>query len=221
MNNTQETIRRAGILFILMGPTGSGKTTLCDKLVSEFSANLQYSVSATSRMPRPGEVQGKSYHFLKQDDFITKREAGEFFEWEETHGNLYGTLNSSLVSGINAGMDLLFQVDIRGALKFKRQFPNNTVTVFLVPPKFEVMKQRLASRGTTDSQELAKRFTTAKSEYESLLDSHGSPDTIDYLVVNSEIEATYDRVRAIVMAERARYQRMEKVSIEQFCEVSV
>ncbi len=220
MKNTQEVIRRSGILFIVMGPTGSGKTTLCDRLVQEFSSNLRYSVSVTSRMPRPGEIQGASYHFVTRAEFIQKREAGEFFESEETHGNFYGTLKSSLISGINAGMDLLFQVDIRGALNFKRQFPDNTVTIFLVPPEFEVMQQRLKDRGTTDPLELKKRFETAKAEYEALLAAHKCPDTIDYLVVNSDIDVAYDGIRSIVMAERSRYHRMEKKAVEKFCEVS-
>jgi guanylate kinase len=221
MEDTQNQIRRGGILFILMGPTGSGKTTLCDRLVQEFSADLKYSVSVTSRSPRPGEVDGTSYHFLSRESFLKRREAGEFFEWEETHGNLYGTLQSSLIDGINTGKDLLFQVDIRGALNFKRQFPKNTVTIFLVPPKFEVMRERLKARGTTDPVELERRFKTAQSEYEALLDSHTSPVDIDYVVVNSAIDVAYDRVRAIVMAERARYHRMEKDSVGAFCEVSV
>lgn len=221
MEDTQNQIRRGGILFILMGPTGSGKTTLCDRLVQEFTADLKYSVSATSRTPRSGEINGKSYHFLSREAFVEKRSNGEFFEWEETHGNLYGTLQSSLLEGINTGKDLLFQVDIKGALNFKRQFPKNTVTVFLVPPQFEVMQERLKARGTTDPVELGRRFKTAKAEYQALLDSHASPVDIDYVVVNSTIDAAYDRVRAIVMAERARYHRMEKESVATFCEVSV
>jgi guanylate kinase len=220
MKNTQDVIRRSGILFIVMGPTGSGKTTLCDRLVQEFSSNLRYSVSVTSRMPRPGEIQGASYHFVTREKFVEKRETGEFFEWEETHGNLYGTLKSSLMAGIDAGVDLLFQVDIRGALNFKKQFPDNAVTIFLVPPEFEVMQQRLKARGTTDPLELAKRFKTAKAEYEALLASHKCWDTIDYLVVNSDIDVAYDGIRSIVMAERSRYHRMEKEAVEKFCEVS-
>jgi guanylate kinase len=212
---------RKGILFIIIGPAGSGKSTVCDRLVTEFPDSLQYSTSATSREPRPGEVPGKSYHFMTREEFFAKRERGEFFEWEETHGNLYGTLKENLIRGIDTGKDLLFQIDIRGALNFKRQFPENAVTVFMLPPSFADMNIRLKSRGTTDPSELMRRFATARSEYQALLDVHGVPGAIDYIVVNGDLDSTYSHVRAVVMAERLRYLRVEKDSVKQFCEVTV
>jgi guanylate kinase len=202
-----------------MGPAGSGKSTFCERLVKEFPEALQYSTSMTSRAPRPNEVNGKSYYFVSREEFIARRERGEFFEWEETHGNLYGTLQASLIKGIEGGKDLLFQIDIRGALNFKRQFPDNAVTIFTVPPSFAEMKQRLLARGTVDPVELQRRFSTAQEEYKTLLQLHKSGDEIDYLVVNRDLDSTYDQVRAIVLAERARYHRMDKESVAQFCEV--
>jgi len=214
-------LARKGILFVLMGPTGSGKSTFCERLIAEFPEELSYSTSATSRPPRAKEIPGKSYHFLSREDFIARREKGEFFEWEETHGNLYGTLQSTLVNGIQTGKDLLFQIDIRGALNFKRHFPDNTVTIFIVPPSFKDLQERLKGRGTVCEAELQRRFTTAQSEYEALLRMHGQPNGVDYLVVNEKLDETYDEVRSIVMAERARYHRLDKQSVEQFCEVRV
>jgi guanylate kinase len=158
---------------------------------------------------------------MTREEFIARREQGEFFEWEETHGNLYGTLNASLLHGIESGKDLLFQIDIRGALNFKRQFPENAVTIFTVPPSFAELKQRLAIRGTVESVELQRRFSTAQEEYKMLLQLHRDMGKIDYLVVNRDLDSTYDQVRAIVVAERARYHRMDKDSVEQFCEVKV
>jgi len=219
MSGANRKLVRKGILFILMGPTGSGKSTFCDRLVSEFPGALQYSVSATSRPPRATEASGSSYHFMSREEFILRRERGEFFEWEEIHGNLYGTLHDNLIKGIESGKDLVFQIDIRGALNFKRQFPDNAVTVFIVPPSFEELKERLEGRGTVDPQEQKRRFETARSEYQSLLRLHGDRSTIDYLVVNRDLDSTYDQVRSIVMAERARYLRIDKESVEQFCEV--
>ena len=210
---------RKGILFVLMGPTGSGKTTFCNRLLSEFSETLHYSVSATSRPIREGEVSGKSYHFLNRAEFLERAGAGEFFEWEETHGNLYGTLRSTLLDGINGGRDLLFQIDIRGALNFKRAFPNNTVTVFILPPSFTDLKGRLRNRGTVDREELAKRFGTAQQEYESLLGLSGDTGKVDYLVVNRDLQETYEQIRSVVISERARYHRMDLPSVRQFCEV--
>lgn len=210
---------RKGILFVLIGPTGSGKSTFCDRLIAEFPQALTYSTSATSRPPRANEVTGSSYHFMTRDDFLSRREKGEFFEWEEIHGNLYGTLQQSLLQGIESGKDLLFQIDIRGALRFKRQFPDNTVTIFLLPPSFEELRKRLQARGTVDPLELQRRFSTAQSEYQALLGLHGDRSMIDYLVVNRDLDSTYDQVRGIVIAEWSRYLRINKESVEQFCEV--
>jgi guanylate kinase len=210
---------RKGILFVLIGPTGSGKSTFCERLVSEFPEGIQFSHSATSRPPRASETSGKTYIFMSREEFIARRERGEFFEWEEIHGNLYGTLQESLIRGIESGKDLLFQIDIRGALNFKRQFPENTVIVFLMPPSFDELNKRLQTRGTVDPLELQRRFSTARSEYQALLHLHGDVGMIDYLVVNRELESTYEQVRAIVLAERARYLRMDRSSVEQFCEV--
>jgi len=220
MSAISRTLVRKGILFVLMGPTGSGKSTFCDRLVKEFPEALQYSTSATSRPPRANEASGKSYHFMSRDEFVARRERGEFFEWEEIHGNLYGTLQDSLIRGIESGKDVLFQIDIRGALNFKRQFPENTVTVFIVPPSFTELEKRLQARGTVDPGELQRRFSTAKNEYHELLRLHGDGSMIDYLVVNRELDSTYDQVRSIVLAERARYLRIDRNSVEQFCEVA-
>ena len=210
---------RKGILFVLIGPTGSGKSTFCNRLLEDFPDTLRYSVSATSRPMRHGEVQGKSYHFFSREEFVKKIEAGDFFEWEETHGNLYGTLRGSLIDGINSGRDLLFQIDIRGALNFKRSFPHNTVTVFIIPPSFAALKERLSGRGTTDPEELSRRFATARSEYKALQELSEQQGQIDYLVVNRELDTAYEEIKAVVVSERARYHRMDLPSVRQFCVV--
>lgn len=222
-------IKRKGILFVMIGPSGSGKSTICGALVREFPNDLRYSISVTSRPPRPGEIDGVSYHFVSRQEFIEMRERGEFFEWEETHGNLYGTLRASLENGINAGHDLLFQIDIRGALTMKSNFPNNTVAVFLVPPSFEVLRERLVGRGGVDQSELERRLYTARQEYDALKALHidaakGDGDRrdaskIDYLVVNNDIDQTYAAMRGIVLAERARFSRLHLGDIARICVV--
>jgi guanylate kinase len=215
----QPKLVRKGILFVLIGPTGSGKSTFCSRLLADFSDSLRYSVSATSRPMRSGEIQGKSYHFFPRDEFNRKIEGGDFFEWEENHGNLYGTLRSTLIDGINSGRDLLFQIDIRGALKFKRAFPDNTVTVFIIPPSFEALQSRLSSRGTVDPVEVARRFDTARSEYSALVDLYGQSGQIDYLIVNQELDTAYQEIKSVVVSERARYHRMDLPSVKDFCVV--
>jgi len=211
-------LKRKGILFVLIGPSGSGKSTFCSRLVRDFD-DLHYSTSVTSRPPRVGEVQGKSYHFVSREEFLARRDRGEFFEWEETHGNLYGTLRSSLQNGIDGGHDLLFQIDIRGALTMKKNFPDNTVSVFIVPPSFEALRERLVSRGPVDAGELERRFSTARQEYEALLALRGEGGKIDYLLLNHHIEDTYEQMKGIVIAERSRYLRMDGASVENFCKV--
>jgi guanylate kinase len=213
-------IKRKGVLFVVIGPSGSGKSTLCAKLVQEFSRDLHYAVSVTSRPPRQNEVPGKSYHFVTREEFIAQRERGEFFEWEETHGNLYGTLRSSLENGIDEGRDLLFQIDIRGALTMKNSFPDNTVTIFLIPPSFDALRERIKGRGSIDSSEMVRRFSTAKGEYEALQKLREDKGKIDYLLVNRELEDTYGQVRSIVVAERARYHRLDRGAVAAFCAVS-
>lgn len=215
----QPKLVRKGILFVLIGPTGSGKSTFCSRLLTDFSDSLRYSVSATSRPMRLGEVQGKSYHFFSRDEFKRKIDAGDFFEWEENHGNLYGTLRSTLIDGINSGRDLLFQIDIRGALNFKRTFPNNTVAVFIIPPSFDALKSRLTNRGTVDPVEVARRFDTARSEYSALVELYEQPGQIDYLIVNHELDTAYQEIKSVVVSERARYHRMDLPSVKDFCVV--
>jgi guanylate kinase len=213
-------IIRRGILFVIVGPSGSGKSTFCSRLVQEFPGNLRYSVSATSRPPRANEQEGTSYFFMTREEFVARRDAGDFFEWEENHGNLYGTLRSSITDGISAGRDLLFQIDIRGALSFKKSFPDNTVTIFILPPSYQELKQRLEGRGTVDPAELKVRFATARSEYAALLALRGDPGKIDYVVVNRDLVETYDHIRSIVVAEQARYLRMDQGSVAQMCAIN-
>jgi guanylate kinase len=156
---------------------------------------------------------------MSREDFESRREHGDFFEWEENHGNLYGTLRSNIVDGISSGTDLLFQIDIRGALNFKKHFPDNAVTIFIIPPSFEVLNQRLLARGTVDPDELTTRFTTARSEYAALLALRADPGKVDYVVVNHDLDGAYDKIRSIVLSEQARYGRMDISSVAALCEV--
>lgn len=213
------TLKRKGILFVVIGPSGSGKSTLCSRLVREFETDLHYSISVTSRPPREGEVDGKSYHFVSREEFLARRDRGEFFEWEETHGNLYGTLRATLENGINSGHDLLFQIDVRGAMTMKKNFPDNTVAVFIIPPSFEALRERLLSRGSVESAELERRFKTAQQEYETLQGLHANRGAIDFLLLNRDLEDAYTQIRSIVISERSRFRRMDIDSVAKFCRV--
>lgn len=200
-------MRRAGILFCIVGPAGSGKTTFAQKLLAEFK-ELSKSISVTSRKPREGEVHGVNYHFVTREDFQKKIAAGEFFEWEETHGNLYGTLKKNLDDAIRSGSDLLLDIDIRGALNFKSTYPENTAIIFLIPPSAEELKKRMQNRGSIGAEELQKRLETAKAEYSLYLADRAGARQISYIVLNDSLDLSYQTIRGILIAERARGSRV-------------
>jgi guanylate kinase len=207
-------VNRQGILFILIGPAGSGKTTLCRRLLNEHERTLGYAVSATTRPPRMGEQDGINYHFLTAEDFHRRREAGDFFETEQNHGYWYGTLRETLLHGIAAGKDLLYQIDIRGALNFKQAFPNNAVLVFLVPPAFGDLETRIRTRGGAEDSEIATRLGSAHREYAALRAAVSGGTQIDYLIVNADLERAYQEINSVVISERLRISRIDPGSIE-------
>lgn len=212
MSNNQSSqpefnVKREGILLSLVGTVGSGKTTI-SKLLIEREAGLKLSVSVTSRIPRDGEVDGESYFFVKAHEFEKRIASGEFFEFEKVHDNYYGTLKSTVESAISSGCDLLLDIDIRGSLSFKKAYPYNSVIVFLVPPSFLELKRRVKARSPTSDKEFARRIQTAQDEYAMLKQSFRSELSVDYFVVNSDLENCYATVRAILYAERSRYARI-------------
>ena len=211
-------MQREGLLLCLVGPAGGGKTTLGQRLLTEFP-ETRLSISVTTRAPRPGEVDGQSYYFISLPEFDARIAAGAFFEWEEIHGNRYGTLRSTLTEAIEQGRDLLLDIDIRGALRFKRDYPHHAVTVFLVPPSPAVLLERIRARGAMEPAELSRRLETARSEYRSLLERREARDGIDYFLVNDELEATYATLRGILLSERCRLGRLSRHDLGRVCTI--
>jgi guanylate kinase len=195
-------IRRPSV-FCLIGPAGSGKTTLADHLAENFATTLSRVITTTSRVKREGEVEGESYYFVDRQTFEDKVNNHDFFEWEETHGNFYGTSYAALQEIEDRGEDLLLNIDIRGALNFKRNFPERTVIVFLMPPSIQVLKERVLNRGT-GIEETEHRLQTAEREYREALESASE---IDYVIVNDKLEDSQNQIRSIVFAERVRLSR--------------
>lgn len=203
----------SAVFFILVGPAGSGKTTIREHLVERFRGTLKKCITATSRQPRPGEIDGSSYFFLSRATFEECIARGDFVEWEETHGNLYGTLKNTLEEARTSGHDLVFDIDIRGALFYRNQYPETAVVVYLVPPTVQLLVERLSARGGTE-EERRVRLRTAEREFELF---HANQGAMDYLLVNDRLSDTLAQVEAIVQAERVRCSRYSSIRRLELC----
>lgn len=181
-----------GFVFVICAPSGTGKTTLGLRLLKEFP-NLVYSVSCTTRPPRQGEIDGIDYHFISKDDFIERRERGEFIEWAEVHGNFYGTLLSTVQKTLSNGQDLLFDIDVQGAAQIRLNLNADLALAFIVPPSLAKLEIRLRNRGTDDDATIARRLTNAKGE---IKNAHW----FDYIIVNDDLEQAYSQLRASYLA---------------------
>lgn len=191
---------------VVAGPSGVGKSTLARRLMDR-RADLRFSVSATTRPPRPGERDGVDYRFLGREEFGRLREAGELLEWAEVHGEWYGTLRESLRTAREAGMHLLLDIDVQGARSVRAREPE-ALLIFLLPPSGARIIARLRDRGSESEAALQGRLETALAELEAV-------DEFDYVVVNDDLERAADAMEAILSAERHRIARMpERVAAE-------
>jgi len=219
INVSSETLARQGMLIALVGPTGGGKTTFTRRLLEEQGEDnrLMLSVSITTRDSRPNEIDGESYFFVSRQEFEKKVENQELFEWEEVHGNLYGTPRKTIESALDGVCDLLLDIDIKGALSLKKQLPQNTLIVFIMPPSLDIQKARLLGRGPMNEDELKRRLETANREYQLLLSSSKEWPEIDYLVLNNDAEDTFSSLRSILSAEKLRFSRIKKDAVKELC----
>ncbi len=207
-------LNRAGILLCLVGPTGSGKTTIAQEIIAKDSEGVRRSISTTSRTPRPGEVEGECYHFVTREQFKAQEAAQGFFESEEVHGNFYGTPRAGLIAALDAGKDLILVIDIKGALRLRQEFPERTVICFLAPPSFAAMEARVKGRGDASPEDLNKRLHTATQEYDSLRRIYAEGGkAVDYFVVNDALAPAIEIVRGILLAERAKLSRIAEAAI--------
>lgn len=185
-----------GVLLVISAPSGAGKLTLLNKVRESQAGSFVTTVSATTRAPRTGETEGKDYYFLDRKTFEERRGAGEFAEWAEVHGNLYGTLNSELDRCLATGKDVILELDVQGMESLK-ELRHDVVTVFLMPPSLEVLEARLRNRGTDKDDVIALRLKNAGDE---MAQRHG----FDYIVVNDKIDQAASELEAIIRAERCR-----------------
>ncbi|MFC4257159.1 guanylate kinase [Croceibacterium xixiisoli] len=193
------TLRRRGLMFVLSSPSGTGKTTIARRLLAE-DADIALSVSVTTRPMRPGEVEGRDYFFTDRAKFEAMVEAGEFLEWAEVFGNLYGTPKSYIKAGLKEGRDFLFDVDWQGTQQLHQRMETDVVRVFLLPPSIAELDRRLRGRGTDSAEVIAGRMARAQAEI-----SHW--DSYDYVAINDDMEQCFTRVKTILAAERLRRAR--------------
>lgn len=158
----QQTSQAVGHLFIISGPSGTGKTTLCSTVLNQMQ-NLFYSVSYTTRKPRSGEKDGVDYFFIEKKDFKNKIESGQWAEWAKVHGNFYGTSARFIDKGLNAGHDILIDIDIQGTVQMLKRYPES-VTIFIMPPSPDILRKRLESRKTDSKEEIERRLVNAVNE---------------------------------------------------------
>lgn len=197
-----------GKLFIVSGPSGTGKGTICKRLIDE--TDVEISVSMTTRQPREGEIDGKSYYFTTKEDFQKAIADGGFLEWAEVYGNYYGTPKAKVEEKLAAGIDVLLEIDIQGALNVKEAYPNG-IFIFILPPTMTELRKRLTGRGTDSEESINLRLSQTLKEVSYI-------DKYDYCVVNGDLDEAVARVKSIVIAEHSRVSKNIYNLIEQYKE---
>lgn len=187
-----------GLLVIISGPSGAGKGTICRKLI-ENETNMKLSVSATTRKPRNDEVDKINYYFLNEKEFEKRISSKDFLEHAVVYGNYYGTPKSNVLSDIEAGKDVILEIDIQGALKVKDQYPEG-VFIFILPPSIKELKKRIVDRGTDSKEVILKRM---ESVYEEL----NYAFRYDFVIVNDIVDRAVNKIKCIIIAEKNKAHR--------------
>ncbi|MEW6267884.1 MAG: guanylate kinase [Thermodesulfobacteriota bacterium] len=200
---------RRGILFVVSAPSGGGKTTLVNAALAA-DPGLSLSVSYTTRPPRAGEESGRDYFFVDPGEFARLRDAGEFVEWAEVFDHAYATPRAPLDAAISAGRDVLLDVDIQGARSIKRAYPADAVGIFVVPPSFAVLEQRLRARGTDSDPQIKRRLARVREE----INAAREPGVYDYLIVNRDRDRAEQDLLSIIAGERCRLGRRQAIHLE-------
>lgn len=201
MSSSVEPKGGVGTLVVLSAPSGAGKTTIIRRLFEthDYGESLYYSVSHTSRPPRPGEVEGRDYHFVGESAFRAMIADGAFYEWADVHGQLKGTSKAPILERLNAGVDVLLDIDVQGAAQARALSPR-CVAIFLLPPSFGELRRRLEGRGHDGDEQIGRRLVNARHELEQAV-------SYDYAIVNDRVD---DAVRSLDTILRAVRQRRER-----------
>lgn len=191
--------QKEGLLIVVSGPSGVGKGTVCAALRKRMP-ELTYSVSATTRAPREGEQEGVNYFFKTVPEFKRMIQNDELIEWAQYVGNYYGTPRRFVEETLASGKDILLEIEVQGAVQVKQRFPQG-IFIFLVPPTMEDLRERILNRGTETETSLTNRLDAASDEFKQI-------HQYDYVVINDEVESACERVRAIIIAEHCRKDRL-------------
>jgi guanylate kinase len=186
---------RNGSIFVVSAPSGAGKHAILHHVMDRVP-NLEYCISATTRPPRPGEIDGKDYYFMDRAEFMRRVETDEFVEWAQVHGRLYGTLRSELTRRLTSGRDVILELDVQGMRNFTTA-RNDAVTIFIMAPSLDVLEERLRVRGANSEDDLALRLHNARAEI-------AAKDSFDYVIVNDKLEEAVADLQAIIRARRCR-----------------
>ena len=190
-----------GLLIVISGPSGAGKGTICKALL-EKNDDLYISVSATTRNPREGEIDGINYYFINRSEFMQRIESDDFLEYAEVYGNYYGTPKSEVEAMLLSGKNVILEIDIQGALKVKENSKEG-IFVFILPPSMEELKQRIIKRGSETTESLMTRFKSAYQEINYI-------SKYNYAVVNDEVDEAVKKIEAILTAEKCRVDRIKE-----------
>lgn len=202
----------SGSLFMVVAPSGAGKSTLVNALLAQEPA-IKLSISYTTRAPRPAEQHGREYFFTSVDDFLARREAGEFLESAEVHGNYYGTSRLQIAEQMRAGTDILLEIDWQGAQQVKKQFPG-AVGIFILPPSIDALEERLKKRGQDEPHVITRRLLAAGGEI-----AHASE--FEYVIINQEFATALSELTAIVKATRCRFSQQAARNTSLFTQLGI
>lgn len=195
-----------GNLFIISAPSGTGKTTLCKKLISSLG-DLRFSISYTTRQPRAGEINNKDYTFVSREDFYAMVDKKEFIEWAEVHGELYGSSKKRIEDILNSGADVILDIDTQGAMQLKER-TGEGIYVFILPPSMDALRERLKKRMADSSEEITKRLERAVSEIKTYQE-------YDYVIINEVLDNALKELEAIIISHRSSSKRIDPVWIEE------